>query len=71
MANKKWWVCPKCGHNEFETGEIRVAGGFWSRIFDVQAEKYGAVTCINCTYTEFYKGQKSSTLESIFDLFTS
>ena len=37
MANEKW-VCPKCGHNEFETGEIRVAGGFWSRIFDVQGK---------------------------------
>ena len=70
MANEKW-VCPKCGHNEFEAGEIRVAGGFWSRIFDVQGRKYGAVTCTNCTYTEFYKGQKSSTLENIFDLFTS
>jgi hypothetical protein len=37
MANENW-VCPKCGHNEFEAGEIRVAGGFWSRIFDVQGK---------------------------------
>ncbi len=37
MENENW-VCPKCEHNEFETGEIRVAGGFWSRIFDVQGK---------------------------------
>lgn len=63
------WQCMKCGHDEYETGEIRVAGGFWSKIFDVQANKYSAVTCERCSYTEFYKGS-SSTLGNVFDFFT-
>ena len=63
------WSCPKCGNLEFKTGEIRVAGGFWSKIFDVQASRYSAVTCEKCGYTEFFKG-KSSKLGSVFDFFT-
>jgi len=63
------WTCPKCRNNEFSTGQIRVAGGFWSKIFDVQASKYNAVTCDKCGYTEFYRGT-SSTLGSIFDFIT-
>ncbi|MEE8367124.1 MAG: zinc ribbon domain-containing protein [Thermoanaerobaculia bacterium] len=63
------WKCPKCGNNDYSTGEIRVAGGFWSKIFDVQASKYAAVTCQRCAYTEFYKGS-TSTLGSVFDFFT-
>ncbi|KKM90891.1 zinc ribbon domain-containing protein [Pseudoalteromonas sp. AS71] len=63
------WSCPKCNNNEFDTGEIRVSGGFWSRIFDVQNKKYTAVTCSRCSFTEFYKGS-SSTLGNVFDFFT-
>ena len=32
----KNWSCPKCDHKEYEVGEIRVAGSFWSKIFNVQ-----------------------------------
>lgn len=64
------WNCPKCSNNEFITGEMRVAGGFWSKIFDVQASRYSAVTCERCSYTEFYKG-KSSNLGSFFDFITN
>jgi len=63
------WSCPKCLNRDYETGEIRVSGGFWSRIFDVQNKKYTAVSCEKCSYTEFYKGN-SSTLGNIFDFFT-
>ncbi|SVB20603.1 uncharacterized protein METZ01_LOCUS173457, partial [marine metagenome] len=24
------YTCPKCNQDQYETGEIRVAGGFWS-----------------------------------------
>ncbi|NMP15337.1 zinc ribbon domain-containing protein [Thalassotalea sp. Y01] len=63
------WHCPKCGHKDFETGEMRVSGGFWSRIFDVQNKRYFAVSCENCRYTEFYKGS-ASTVGNVFDFFT-
>lgn len=62
--------CPKCSNTTYEVGEIRVAGGFWSKIFDVQGSKFSRVTCGRCMYTEFYKGD-SSTLGNIFDFFTN
>ncbi|MBT4442558.1 MAG: GTP-binding protein [Oceanospirillaceae bacterium] len=68
MKHKKW-SCIKCGNRDYAAGEIRVSGGFWSRIFDVQNKKYSAVTCTKCSYTEFYKGS-SSTLGNVFDFFT-
>jgi len=61
--------CPKCRHTECEIGEIRAAGGFWSKIFDVQSRKLSTVTCGQCRYTEFYAAD-SSTLGHIFDFFT-
>ena len=62
--------CPKCNSTSCETGEIRAAGGFWSKIFDVQGAKFTRVTCMQCKYTELYKGD-SSTLGNIFDFFTN
>ena len=67
--NHRNWSCLRCSSREFEVGEIRVSGGFWSRIFDVQNKKYTAVTCERCSYTEFYRGE-SSTLGNVFDFFT-
>lgn len=64
------YTCPKCGNAGFETGEIRVSGGFWSKIFDVQGSKYARITCTRCKYTEFYRGD-SSVLGNIFDFFTN
>ncbi len=65
MRNSKW-TCVKCGNLDYKVGEMRVAGGFWSKVFDVQASRYSAVTCEKCTYTEFYR-TKSSALGSVFD----
>jgi predicted nucleic-acid-binding Zn-ribbon protein len=48
---------------------MRVSGGFWSRIFDVQNKKYSAITCDQCGFTEFYK-RDASTLGNVFDFFT-
>ena len=64
------WSRPKCANRSYTTGEMRVSGGFWARIFDVQNKKYAAVTCDNCSYTEFYKAS-SSTLDNVFDFFTN
>jgi uncharacterized protein len=62
--------CPKCSSTEFETGEMRAAGGFWSKIFDVQSRRFATVTCARCRYTEMYKTD-TSMLGNIFDLFTN
>ena len=31
MQNKNW-LCRKCSHKEYEEGEIRVAGSFWTKV---------------------------------------
>jgi len=64
------YQCPKCYNHQYDVGEFRAAGGFWSKIFDVQGKKYTTVTCTNCKYTEIYLA-KSSKLGNIFDLFTN
>ena len=53
-----------------EIGEIRAAGGFWSKIFDVQGRKFTTVICARCRYTELYQAD-SSTLGNVFDSFTN
>jgi len=65
------WSCPKCNQKEYEVGEMRVTGSFWTKIFNIQNKKYSSVSCSKCYYTEFYKGQPSSGLANIFDLFTT
>ena len=67
----KNWLCPKCSNKEYEVGEMRVAGSFWTKIFNIQNKKYTSVTCFKCRYTEFYKDQPPSTLANVFDFFTS
>ena len=65
------WSCQKCSHKEYEVGEMRVAGSFWTKIFNIQNKKYSSVTCLKCSYTEFYKGHPSSRFGNVFDFFTN
>ena len=65
------WICLKCKHQEYELEEIRVAGSFWTKIFNIQNKKYSSVSCAQCHYTEFYKKAPGSTLSNIFDFFTN
>ena len=65
------WLCLKCGHKEYEVSEMRVAGGFWAKIFNIQNKKYTSVSCSKCSYTEFYKNQPASRLVNVFDFFTN
>jgi len=50
--------------------EMRGAGGFWSKIFDVQGQRFTTVICDRCRYTEFFHAD-SSVMGNIFDLFTN
>ena len=65
------WSCRKCSQKEYEVGEMRVTGSFWTKIFNIQNKKYSSVSCSKCSYTEFYKGQPSSGLANVFDFFTT
>ncbi len=70
MHQRLNYKCHKCGSDTYEIGEMRAAGGFWSKIFDVQGAKFTSVTCARCKYTDFYKAD-SSMLGNIFDFFTN
>lgn len=59
MAEKRQYVCPKCGCMHYERDRIQTAGGNFSKLFDVQNKKYTAIICSRCGYTEFYKEQGS------------
>jgi predicted nucleic-acid-binding Zn-ribbon protein/peroxiredoxin len=49
------FTCGKCGYDDCERGEIATAGGFLSRLFNLQHKKFVAVSCRSCGYTELYK----------------
>ena len=38
------WSCPKCSNKDFEAGEMRVTGSFWTKIFNIQNKKYSSVS---------------------------
>ena len=65
---KREWSCLKCQHTSFDVDEVRVTGGGLSRFFDVQNRKFSAVTCRNCSFTEFYKS-KSGMVGDVADFF--
>ena len=62
--------CMKCGSKDFEIGQIRTAGGFWSSFFDVGNRSFEYCSCKKCTYTEFYKG-KVIGVQKVFDFLGS
>lgn len=64
------FTCPKCGHRVYEVGEIRVAGGMLSSVFDVENRKFSTVTCERCRHTDLFQAE-SGKLASLFDLFTT
>ncbi|HET7832012.1 MAG TPA: zinc ribbon domain-containing protein [Gallionella sp.] len=63
------YKCSKCGHEGFETHEVRTAGGFWSALFSVETYKYRAVVCTRCKFTELYQGYTSDAAQVVDFLF--
>jgi hypothetical protein len=64
--------CIKC-KGEYEQGEMRAAGGFWTKIFNIQNKKFTTLSCIECGYTELYNKKSNSSkdkAENILDFFT-
>jgi len=62
MKHEKW-SCPKWSHKEYDLAEMRVAGSFWTKIFDIQNKKYSAVSCTKCSYTEFFRTSQLQSLQ--------
>ena len=56
---KKQYICPKCGFQQYESDQFQATGGNFAKIFDVQNKKFITISCRQCGYTELYKGQGS------------
>jgi predicted nucleic-acid-binding Zn-ribbon protein len=54
----------RCGSYEYEMGEIRTTG---SRFFNYQNQKFGAISCKSCGFTELYR-QGSGGVGNLFDI---
>lgn len=63
--------CAKCGNLEYEISQMRVATGFWDKIFNIQSLRFKTVSCSNCWYTEIYKDTKKRTAENVLDFFAN
>ena len=61
--------CMKCGSKAFTTGEIRATGGFWTKLFGVQSERYISKSCKRCGFTEFYKADSTTGSDVVDFLF--
>ena len=64
------YICPKCGNGQYEKGEMRATGGFFTKMLDIQNKHFTTITCTQCKYTEIYKAS-SSALSNIFDFLTN
>jgi len=58
--------CPKCGHRETEVDDIATAGTGLKKLFDVQNRRFTVVSCVNCGYSELYKGSSQHDLADLF-----
>lgn len=64
------YVCVKCGHTGHENREMRAEGGFWSAAFDVSTNRFTAVSCLRCGYTELFR-TNLGTGSKLFDFLAS
>jgi predicted nucleic-acid-binding Zn-ribbon protein len=65
----KQFVCSKCGHDSFTSGEIRVSGSVLGSLLEVEGNRFTYVACKQCRFTEFYLGDKEL-MTSILDFLT-
>jgi hypothetical protein len=58
--------CPKCGHDEAAVDEIATTGVGLTKLLDLQNRRFRAVSCENCGYTEFYRGEDADVVVDFF-----
>ncbi len=65
---KKSFICVKCGNTTYILDKISTTGGFLTKVFNLQTNKFVTVSCMQCGYTELYKTTTSG-IENVADLF--
>ena len=56
---KRQYICPKCGCQNYESDQFQATGGNFAKIFAVQNKKFVTISCCQCGYTELYKAKGS------------
>ncbi|MFT5360239.1 MAG: putative nucleic-acid-binding Zn-ribbon protein, partial [Candidatus Paceibacteria bacterium] len=46
----KNYKCAKCESQEFDSGQLRAAGGFWTKLFNIQNLTFVTLSCKKCGY---------------------
>ena len=64
----KHFECPKCNNTICKQGQLRGAGGFLTKLLDIQNRKFITYTCTRCGYTEMFESQ-SSIIGNVLDFF--
>ena len=64
--NRLEYRCSQCGDTTCDVGEVHMAGGFWSKVFDVEGRKFTTLTCSRCKHTAFFRADRS-VLSNVFD----
>ena len=58
--------CPKCGNEETELDQMAATGGGLAKLFDVQNKRFTVVSCVECGYSELYRGQSRNDVLDFF-----
>ena len=64
------FTCTKCGGAEYSRNEMRAEGGLMSAAFDISTNRFTAVSCEGCGFTELYR-TNTGTGSKIFDFLVS
>ena len=64
------FACSKCGGSEYSRKEMRAEGGFLSAAFDVSTNRFVAVSCKRCGFTELYRKDIAGAAK-VFDFLAS
>ena len=68
--SQETYNCVKCNNSEYESGQFQATGGTFSKLFNIQNQKFTTITCDQCQYTEIYRGD-SNAVTNVLDFFTN
>ena len=70
LTNTQSHADGRMSDEEFKWLTMRAEGGFWSAAFDVATNRFTAVSCENCGFTELYRTNVGAG-SKIFDFLVS
>ena len=54
----------------YESGQFQATGGTFTKLFNIQNQKFTTITWNECSYTEIYKGDTNA-VANVLDFFTN